>query len=148
MKKRWCLKSGGDFDYVFNLASETKYDQPSAIYEERIVDIARVVIAEAKNHPGLKRIFDISTAQVYSHGSKPSKEDSSKLKPWTGIAEAKLKVEALWKESNLPYVLLRPAIVYGPGDQNGLSMFPFTVSFYIPILYLNYHSSYIFLIIK
>ena len=104
---------------MFNLASETKYDQDQLIYEERVVEVARVVIEEAKKHSGLKRIFDISTAQIYAHGGKLVNE-SSKIKPWTGIAEAKLKVEGLWAQSGLPYVILRAAIVYGPGDLNGL----------------------------
>lgn len=90
------------------------------IYDEKVVDVARAVIEEAKKHTGLKRIFDLSTAQVYAHGSKPSHENG-KIKPWTGIAEAKLKVEDMWLHSGLPVVLLRPAIVYGPGDQSGLS---------------------------
>lgn len=108
-----------EYDYVFNLASETKYDQPQMIYDEKITEVAKAVIAEAKKHKGLKRIFDISTAHVYAHGSKHVNE-SGKIKPWTGIAEAKLTVEKLWMDSGLPVVLLRPAIVYGPGDQSGL----------------------------
>jgi nucleoside-diphosphate-sugar epimerase len=116
LEKRW----NQEYDYVFNLASETKYDQPGMIYEEKVVEVAKAVIEAAKKHTGLKRIFDISTAQIYAHGSKPASE-GGKVKPWTGIAEAKLKVEELWLQSGLPVVLLRPAIVYGPGDQSGLS---------------------------
>lgn len=118
MAKRW----NQEYDYVFNFASETKYDQPAVLYQEKIVEVAKTVIAEAKKHAGLKRIFDLSTAQVYAHGSKPSSE-SGKIKPWTGIAEAKQEVEQLWLDSGLPIVILRPAIVYGPGDQNGLSAY-------------------------
>lgn len=116
MAKRW----NQEYDYVFNLASETKYDQPEILYDEKIVQVAKTVIEEAKKHTGLKRIFDLSTAQVYAHGSKPTNE-SGKIKPWTGIAEAKMKVEELWMNSGLPVIILRPAIVYGPGDQSGLS---------------------------
>jgi nucleoside-diphosphate-sugar epimerase len=117
LTKRW----NQEYDYVFNLASETKYDQPEMIYEEKVIEVAKAVIEEAKKHTGLKRIFDLSTAQIYAHGSKASNENG-KIKPWTGIADAKLKVEELWLNSGLPIVLLRPAIVYGPGDQSGLSM--------------------------
>ena len=118
LQKRW----NQEYDFVFNLASETKYDQPAMIYDEKVVEVAKAVIEEAKKHTGLKRIFDISTAQIYAHGSKPASE-GGKVKPWTGIAEAKLKVEELWLQSGLPIVILRPAIVYGPGDQSGLSTF-------------------------
>lgn len=133
LAKRW----NQEYDYVFNFASETKYDQPAVLYQEKVVEVAKTVIAEAQKHTGLKRIFDISTAQVYAHGSKPSSE-SGKIKPWTGIAEAKQEVEGLWLASGLPVVILRPAIVYGPGDQNGLS----TYSFHLPCNFYTFFSDF------
>lgn len=134
LAKRW----NQEYDFVFNLASETKYDQPAMIYQEKVVEVAKTVIAEAKKHTGLKRIFDLSTAQVYAHGTKPSSE-SGKIKPWTGIAEAKHEVEGLWLESGLPVVILRPAIVYGPGDQNGLSTY-----LHSTILHKSHSKSFLF----
>jgi hypothetical protein len=105
---------------VFNLASETKYNEEPVVYEERVVQIAKCVIEECKKHtPALKRIIEVSTAQVYEHHSKPSAE-SAKIKPWTTLAEYKYKAEQLWLDSGLPVVILRPAIVYGPGDSAGL----------------------------
>jgi hypothetical protein len=105
---------------VFNLASETKYNEEPMVYEERVVHIAKAVIDECKKHlPSLKRIIEVSTAQVYEHHSKASAE-SAKIKPWTTLAEYKLKAEELWLASGLPVVILRPATVYGPGDSAGL----------------------------
>ena len=65
--------------------------------------------------------------------------EKDKLKPWTGVAEFKLKVEEAlptiakcdlvillgilcsFVYCSLKYIIVRPAIVYGKGDLNGLS---------------------------
>ena len=41
---------------------------------------------------GIKVFVEISTAQIYDAGKKPSAEDG-KLKPWTLVAKSKLKAE-------------------------------------------------------
>lgn len=54
---------------------------------------------------------------------KPAREDS-RCDPWTSLARHKLDVErALENFVDLDYVIVRPAIVYGLGDRNGLSKF-------------------------
>lgn len=110
----------GPYQYVINLAGETKYSQAEPVYQENIVDVSVTCAKEAvKNN--VQHFIEVSTAQVYESGSKPRKEDA-KLKPWTGIAKAKLRVEEeLKKIANLKYTVLRPAIVYGPGDLVGIT---------------------------
>jgi nucleoside-diphosphate-sugar epimerase len=103
------------FDYVINLAAETKYSQNDAVYQEYVVDVASTCGNEAAKR-GIKHFVEISTAQVYDSSNKPRKEDS-KLKPWTGLAKAKLRAEEVLRTiPNLPLTILRPAMVYGPGD--------------------------------
>jgi nucleoside-diphosphate-sugar epimerase len=107
------------FDYVFNLAGETKYSQDDAIYQENIIDVSVRCGTEAAKR-GVKKFIEVSTAQVYDSGSKPRKEDA-KIKPWTGIAKAKIKAEEeLKKIPGLNLIIVRPAVVYGPGDITGL----------------------------
>jgi len=107
------------FDYVFNLAGETKYSQDDAIYQENIIDVSVRCGTEAAKR-GVKKFVEVSTAQVYDSQSKARKEDA-KIKPWTGIAKAKIKAEAdLQKISGLNLIIVRPAVVYGPGDITGL----------------------------
>lgn len=109
----------GTWDYVFNLAGETKFSQADEVYKENIVDVSVTCATEAAKR-GVKRFVEVSTAQVYDSGTKPRKEDA-KLKPWTGLAKAKLKAEESLKAiSGLNLVIVRPATVYGPGDLSGL----------------------------
>jgi nucleoside-diphosphate-sugar epimerase len=109
----------GKFQYVFNLAGETKYSQADAVYQENIIDVSLTCAKEAAKQ-GAEKFIEVSTAQIYDSGSKPKKEDG-KLKPWTGIAKAKLKAEEeLKKIPGLNLIIVRPAVVYGPGDLLGI----------------------------
>jgi len=108
------------FDFVFNLAGETKYSQNDAVYQENIIDVAQTCGNEAAKR-GIKKFIEVSTAQLYDSTSKAKKEDG-KLKPWTGIAKAKLQAEEnLKKIQGLNLIIVRPAIVYGPGDVTGIT---------------------------
>jgi nucleoside-diphosphate-sugar epimerase len=111
---------GGKFNLVFNLAAETKYSQTDEVYREKILDLKRKVAAEALRQD-VDRFVDVSTGQIYKAGKKPSKEDDD-TDPWTGIATYSLEAEKALKEmSGLKLNIVRPAIVYGPGDTAGLS---------------------------
>jgi len=111
---------GSTWDLVVNLAGETKYSQTDEVYKENILDVS-VTCAKAAAKRGVKKFIEVSTAQVYDSGKKPSSEDD-KLKPWTKLAKAKLLAEEeLKKISNLNLIIVRPAIVYGPGDISGIT---------------------------
>lgn len=108
------------FDYVVNLAGETKYSQTDEVYKENIIDVS-VTCAKAAAKNGVKRFIEVSTSQVYQGDKKPSSEED-KTKPWTKLAQAKLQAEEeLKKIPGLNLVIIRPAIVYGPGDILGIT---------------------------
>jgi nucleoside-diphosphate-sugar epimerase len=112
--------SDGKFDFVFNLAAETKYSQTDEVYKEKVLDLSVKCATEAAKQ-GVERFIEMSTAQVYDAKKKPSKEDSTP-KPWTGIGTYKLQAEnALRNIGGLKLSIVRPAVVYGPGDVTGLS---------------------------
>jgi len=111
---------GIKWDIVINLAGETKYSQTEEVYKENIIDVS-VTCAKAAAAHGVQKYIEVSTAQVYDSGKKPSAEDD-KLKPWTKLAKAKLAAEEeLRKISNLNLIIVRPSIVYGPGDVSGIT---------------------------
>jgi len=113
-------EGGGKWNLVFNLAAETKYGQTESVYQEKVLDVSVKCGLEAAK-VGVDKFIEVSTAQVYEAGKKPSKEDG-KLEPWTLLAKFKLQAEdALRKIPNLKLIVVRPVIVYGPGDIQGLS---------------------------
>eukprot|EP01105_Mastigella_eilhardi_P014444 TRINITY_DN3291_c1_g1_i1.p1 TRINITY_DN3291_c1_g1~~TRINITY_DN3291_c1_g1_i1.p1 ORF type:complete len:368 (-),score=148.31 TRINITY_DN3291_c1_g1_i1:52-1155(-) len=118
--KCFTLESGEKFNYVFNCAAETKYGQEEAIYMEKTHDACVKIATEAVKQK-VDKFVQLSTAQVFSAGKKASKEDD-KLEPWTTLAKVTLKTEASLKAiSGLPLIILRPALVYGPGDVSGVA---------------------------
>lgn len=111
---------GRRFDYVINLAAETKYGHNDDVYRERVHHLSLACATEAAKQ-GVRKFIEVSTAQVYEAGSDP-KNESGPLDPWTNIAKFKLQVERdLAGIENLNYAIVRPAIVYGPGDRTGIA---------------------------
>jgi len=108
------------FDIVVNLAAETKYGQTDEVYKEKVLDVAvNIGKAAAKNQVG--KFVEVSTAQVYVADKKASSE-SDKLEPFTKLAKYLLLAEnELSKIPGLNLIIIRPALVYGPGDVFGIS---------------------------
>ncbi|KAI9326148.1 hypothetical protein DFJ73DRAFT_867078 [Zopfochytrium polystomum] len=120
IEKVFTLDDGSQFDYVFNLAAETKYGQSDEVYQEKVFSLSVACAKEAAKR-SVKVYVEVSTAQVYESDKKPSTEEA-KLKPWTSIAKHKLKAEEeLKKIAGLNLVIVRPAVIYGPGDQLGIT---------------------------
>lgn len=119
-EKAFKTDDGTLWDWVINLAAETKYSQPDEVYQEKVYSLS-VMCAKEAAKAGAKAYIEVSTAQVYDADKKPSAEDA-KIKPWTLIAKYKAKAEMeLRNIAGLNYAIVRPAIVYGIGDLNGLT---------------------------
>lgn len=52
------------FDYVINLAAETKYGQTVEVYDEKVYRVSVLAGREAAKR-GVKQFVEVSTAQVY-----------------------------------------------------------------------------------
>ncbi|XP_066594616.1 uncharacterized protein [Prorops nasuta] len=107
------------FDYVINCAGQTTTGQTDPIYKEGIYKLS---INCAKEAAKLNlRYVEISTGNLNSD-KIPHKEEDPCDDPWTLVAKYKLQVETELKDiPGLKYTILRPAIVYGPGDKTGLT---------------------------
>ena len=112
---------GAGFDVVVNCAAETAHGKSDEIYQ-KMVDGAAKLAAGAAASGTCKRFVHLSTAQVYRGDSAkaPAREDAA-LAPWTTQAAYMLRSEeAVRSVAGLPWVILRPATVWGPGDVAGL----------------------------
>eukprot|EP01087_Luapelamoeba_hula_P014150 TRINITY_DN409_c0_g1_i1.p1 TRINITY_DN409_c0_g1~~TRINITY_DN409_c0_g1_i1.p1 ORF type:complete len:367 (+),score=67.06 TRINITY_DN409_c0_g1_i1:277-1377(+) len=111
---------GKNYDYVINVAAETKYGHNDDVYKERVHHLSVACATEAAKH-NVKRFIEVSTAQVYEPSNK-AKNESGRIEPWTNIAKWKHQVEQdLASISGLNYVVVRPSVVYGPGDRTGIA---------------------------
>jgi len=114
------VDSTGEFPIVINLAGETKLSQSDSVYADGITKLGASVAHEAAKHQ-ITKFIEVSTAEIYEPSSKPNDENAP-IKPWTGIARSKLAAEETLKTiPNFPYVIVRPAMIYGPGDTRGLA---------------------------
>ncbi|CAG2167442.1 unnamed protein product [Oppiella nova] len=118
-----CRKAFEDdigFDFVINLASETRCGHSDAVYEEGVYKLSINCAKEAAKQR-VKRFVEISSAEFECESTTGLQESSPQLKPLTPLAKYKLKVENELKEiQDLDYVVLRPALVYGMGDRISL----------------------------
>jgi nucleoside-diphosphate-sugar epimerase len=130
IKKAFTPQDGDEkFDIVFNLAAETKYGQTEEVYQEKVLGLSKRA-GETAAEFGVSKFIEVSTAQVYSEGKKPS-DEKGKLSPWTLLAKYKLQAEEELKNiSGLPLIIVRPAVVYGPGDVSGVSPRVITAAVY------------------
>eukprot|EP01006_Ploeotia_vitrea_P002016 TRINITY_DN106210_c0_g1_i1.p1 TRINITY_DN106210_c0_g1~~TRINITY_DN106210_c0_g1_i1.p1 ORF type:complete len:376 (-),score=34.22 TRINITY_DN106210_c0_g1_i1:462-1562(-) len=108
------------FNIVINLAAETRYGQTQEIYQTKIVS-ARIHCARAAVEcGGIDKYIEVSTAQVYDSDHKAKPEHKAKIKPWTQLAEAHRLAEVEIQKLELPLIIVRLPVVYGPADRGGL----------------------------
>ncbi|MES1912278.1 MAG: hypothetical protein MHM6MM_004579 [Cercozoa sp. M6MM] len=114
-------KAFGDqqYDYVVNLCGETRCSMSEQEYTDKIVKPAGLGTAKAQA-TGVRRWIEVSTAHVYQ-SDKAAASESSPVSAWTRIGINRAQAEQVVRDSGVPSVILRPAIVYGPGDLSGLT---------------------------
>lgn len=105
---------------MINLAAETRWGQEDAVYHEGVLKLSLNCAKEAARK-GIKFI-ELSSGQLCSSENDEIRESITNINPWTSIAKYKCKVEQeLAKIPDLNYVILRPAIIYGVDDKQGLT---------------------------
>jgi len=110
----------GKFDYIVNLCGETRFGLPEDDYKRKCVVTAEKCAEKAKE-VGITKWVEMSTGQVYVATKHASKEEDSKIEPWTNQAVFRYEAENKVKDMGLPVVILRPVYVYGAGDLTGLT---------------------------
>jgi nucleoside-diphosphate-sugar epimerase len=84
--------------------------------------------AAAARRGGVPRFVLLSSQAAAGPASSldtPVREDAPPA-PIEAYGRAKLEAERLVRESGIPFVILRPAAVYGPGDRDFLALFRLT----------------------
>ncbi|GAB9462881.1 Cmgc mapk protein kinase [Globisporangium polare] len=110
----------GPYDYVYNLAGETKCGLAEAVYASKCRDLSIKCATKAQAF-GVQRYIEVSTALVYKSQAKAPASETAELQPWTLQARFKLEAEEeIRKLSGLDVVFVRPATVYGSADIMGL----------------------------
>ncbi|KAI9592752.1 hypothetical protein BDF19DRAFT_388107 [Syncephalis fuscata] len=120
VKQGFKRSDGEPWDVVYNLACERRPEVSEHAYEENICTLTTICANEAAR--GKAKLFvQVSSASVYSDHHTHSREedpiDPSHLSSLNAAAKYFYRAdEALLKMRNLNVIIMRPSIVYGPGD--------------------------------
>lgn len=100
---------------------------PAQLYYQTHVEGTRILLDACKGQRQLQRIVHCSTTGVHGvTGSTPAAEDAP-FAPTNSYERTKLEGELLalkaYKEEGLPVSVVRPGLVYGPGDLHLLGFF-------------------------
>ena len=115
-------------EYVFHVAAA--YRDPGiadAEYRRVHVDSTRLLAEAAARQPGFRRFVHVSTVGVHGHIEHPPADETAPFHPGDIYqrtkAEAETWLHGFAREQGLPYAVLRPAAIYGPGDRRLLKVF-------------------------
>lgn len=114
-------------DYVHHVAAAFReINLPKQVYWDANVESNRVLIEAAKKH-GIKRYILTSTCGVHGHITNPPANENAPIQTRDYYQLTKYEGEKLAKELctqyEIPFVVVRPAGIYGPGDTRMLRMF-------------------------
>jgi nucleoside-diphosphate-sugar epimerase len=100
-------------DLVYHLAGEVYSRKKNDYYKGNV--LATQNLLEACEEKGTKRIIFLSSIGVYKPATQNTLlTEESECKPMTIYGKTKLDAEGLVKQCNVPWVIVRAPIVYGP----------------------------------
>lgn len=125
--------------YVFHLAATYREAKVSDEMNRKVhVESTKLLAETAKAIPSFQRFVHASTVGVHGHIENPPADENYPFNP--GDIYQKTKAEAeLWLreyagKTGLPFTVIRPAAIYGPGDKRLLKVFKMAAWPVFPIL--------------
>ncbi len=111
-----------DCEWIFHCAANVKtWDSVDNYYRANVAGVQHLLDALVRNSPALKRFVHISTVDVYGYPSAPADESSPVRKTGFGYGDSKLEGEQrvlrMASDHNLPFTIIRPGNIIGPGSQ-------------------------------
>jgi len=119
-------------EYIFHVAAAYREaGLPDDTYRQVHVESTRLLAESALNSASFKRFVHISTVGVHGHVDNPPADENSPFNPGDIYQQTKAEAE-MWLHSfaaknKLPYTVIRPAAIYGPGDKRLLKLFKMAV---------------------
>jgi nucleoside-diphosphate-sugar epimerase len=122
-----CRRASEGATHVFHLAVAMREGGKQDEFFERInLDGTRYLLDAAVRN-GVRRFVYCSTIGIFGHRAPGVTREDSPLRPGNVYERTKVAAEALVRETagraGLPFVILRPADVYGPRDHRLLKLF-------------------------
>lgn len=113
-------------DWVFHVAGATKGVTYEDFQRANVMPTKNLLEALSREHPGVKRFVLVSSLTSYgpSTPERPHRE-SDPRKPIEHYGKSKLEAEQVVEAlgDTLPWTIVRPGGVYGPGDVDYFNLF-------------------------
>ncbi|MDD5676939.1 MAG: NAD-dependent epimerase/dehydratase family protein [Kiritimatiellae bacterium] len=115
-------------EYIFHVAAayrEAKH--ADAMYHKVHVLSTQLLARAASRNPEFKRFVHVSTVGVHGHIANPPADELYSMHPGDIYQQTKAEAE-MWlrdfaQKKSLPYTVIRPTAIYGPGDTRLLKFF-------------------------
>jgi len=138
-------------DIVYHLAGVTKSPSKKGFWEGNVIPTKHLLEVLAENNTALQRFVLVSsqTASGCSRSGEHFRTEDEEEKPIELYGQSKLEAEKLVQSylGRIPFTIISPSSVYGPGDMDFLAIFKMTkygLNFYagnknqvISILYIQ-----------
>ena len=116
-----------DVAVVYHLAGKLfRPGVPAADYHKTHVEGTRTLLSVCRERPQLERFVHCSTTGVLGATGDQAADEAAPYQPTNAYEETKAQAEALVRmaaQEGLPAVIVRPGLVYGPGDFHLLGFF-------------------------
>ena len=112
-------------DYIFHLAGKIKAPDWETYYTSNVLGTRNLIGACARENPDIRRFVHISSISAAGPSKKGVlKREEEPCVPITDYGRSKLmgEVEVRKYEGQIPFVIIRPPNVLGPGSEELLSM--------------------------
>lgn len=113
-------------DYVLHVGGVTKGRSYEDFRRGNVMPTRNLLTAVRREHPGVKRFVLVSSLTAYGPSSTvaPHREENPP-RPIEFYGESKLEAEQVVEEESaeVPWTILRPSAVYGPGDVDHFTLF-------------------------
>lgn len=133
------LAGAENVDYIFHVAAAYRATNiPHVEYSRVHIESTKLLAEAALKNPNFKCLVHVSTVGVHGHIEKPPGDENSPFGPGDEYQRTKLLAEQ-WlhgfaAEHKLPYTVIRPAAIYGPGDKRLFKVFRMAAKPVFPIL--------------
>lgn len=125
--------------YIFHVAAAYRQAKVSDEFYRRVhLDSTRLLAKAVTGRPGFQRFVHVSTVGVHGHIARPPADETYPFDPDDMYQQTKADAE-LWirdfaPNNNLPFTVIRPCAIYGPGDTRLLKLFRLAAGPIFPLL--------------
>lgn len=125
--------------FVFHLAAAYRTAASDDDYYRKVhVESTERLVLAAQRQPGFQRFVHVSTIGVHGHIERPPADERAPFNPGDVYQRTKAEAET-WLQGHapglaVPFTIVRPCAIYGPGDTRLLKLFRFASYGLFPVL--------------